>query len=280
VDREDEARRAKVRTLHAEVEAERRSRRATEAERDAARASVDELRLRLKQAEGPAPEAPPRRLTLLVVSVIAVGFGGGLAWQLYRTSGETARTAETVAQLQEAQLRATRAEGDARTLRKVLDREGLALRQARADIAALRRQLVASRGRLGRASLPLPELYDGKPRTRGRVPKTPRRTIRVSGGILSRGVVQKVVEARLGAIQRCYEVQLLKHPTLAGKIVFDFVISPMGRVVSGVQVRSSMRSPNVASCVLLHMRSWTFPRPVGGAVKVRYPLVFRLQRRR
>lgn len=280
MDQRDEARQAKVRTLHAEVEAERRSRRATEAERDAARAAVDELRLRLKQASGPAPEAPSRRPTLLVVSVIAVGLGGGLAWQLYRTSGEAARTAETLAQLQEARLRATRAEGNARTLRKALDREEAALRRARADIAMWRRQLASLEREQARARLPLPEVYDGKPRVKGRVPNTPGRAIRVSGGILSRGAIQQVVRAQMPQIQRCYEVQLLKHPALTGKIVFDLVISPKGKVVSGVQVRSSMRSPNVASCVLMHMRSWIFPRPVGGAVKVRYPLVFRHQVRR
>jgi hypothetical protein len=279
VDQEDEARQAQLRTLHAEVEAERRSRRATEAERDAARAAVDELRLKLKQAEGPAPDAPPRRSALLVVSLIAAGLGIVLAWQLYRATKEGARATDAEARLQEEQLRITRAAGNARTLRKALDREGLALRQARAVVARLGRQLASSQGQLARARLPLPEAYDGKPRTRGRVRGTPKRAIRVSGGSLSRGAVQKVVEARMGGIQRCYEVQLLKFPGLQGKIVFDWVISPRGTVASARQVRSSMRSPNVASCVLMQMRDWTFPRPVGGSVRVRYPFVFRQQTR-
>jgi hypothetical protein len=278
VDQEDEARQAQLRTLHAEVEAERRSRRATEAERDAARAAVDELRLKLKQAEGPASDAPPRRSALLVVSLIAAGLGIVLAWQLYRANKEGARATDAEARLQEEQLRITRAAGNARTLRKALLRESAALRQARADVGRLGRQLTSSQGQLARARLPLPEAYDGKPRTRGRVRGT-KRAIRVSGGSLSRGAVQKVVEARMGGIQRCYEVQLLKFPGLQGKIVFDWVISPKGTVASARQVRSSMRSPNVASCVLMQMRDWTFPRPVGGSVRVRYPFVFRQQTR-
>jgi pSer/pThr/pTyr-binding forkhead associated (FHA) protein len=114
-------------------------------------------------------------------------------------------------------------------------------------------------------------------RVRGRVRRAPKRAIRASGGILDRGAIQKVVNAHMSQIQRCYESQLLRNPGLAGKIVFDWVISTSGTVSSARQVRSSMRSPAVATCILAQIRTWRFPKPVGGNVNVRYPFVFRIQ---
>jgi hypothetical protein len=114
-------------------------------------------------------------------------------------------------------------------------------------------------------------------RVRGRVRRAPKRAIRATGGILDRGAIQKVVNAHMAQIQRCYEVQLLKNPGLAGKIVFDWVISLTGGVSSARQVSSSMRSPGVATCILAVIRQMRFPNPVGGSVQVRYPFVFRVQ---
>jgi hypothetical protein len=114
-------------------------------------------------------------------------------------------------------------------------------------------------------------------RVRGRVRRAPKRAISATGGILDRGAIQKVVNAHMAAIQRCYEVQLLKNPGLAGKIVFDWVIALSGGVSSARQASSSMRSPAVATCILSVIRGMRFPSPVGGSVQVRYPFVFRVQ---
>jgi outer membrane biosynthesis protein TonB len=114
-------------------------------------------------------------------------------------------------------------------------------------------------------------------KVRGRVRRAPKRAIRATGGVLDRGAIQKVVNSHMARIQRCYESQLLKNPGLAGKIVFDWVIAPSGRVASARQVSSSVRSPSVATCILAQIKSWRFPKPVGGSVQVRYPFVFRIQ---
>jgi len=114
-------------------------------------------------------------------------------------------------------------------------------------------------------------------RVRGRVRRAPTRAISATGGVLDRGAIQKVVNAHMSQIQRCYEVQLLKNPGLSGKIVFDWVISPSGGVSSARQVSSSLASPMVSTCILALIRTWRFPQPVGGAVQVRYPFVFRVQ---
>jgi FHA domain len=97
----------------------------------------------------------------------------------------------------------------------------------------------------------------------------------LEGGDLRHGAIQKVVNQHMAAIQRCYEVQLFRQPSLAGKVVFDWTISPMGSVSSARQYSSSLRSTAVSSCILALIRSWRFPQPVGGAVKVRYPFIFR-----
>ncbi len=114
-------------------------------------------------------------------------------------------------------------------------------------------------------------------RVRGRVRKAPTRAIRATGGHLDRAAIQRVVSQHMHQVQACYERQLLTNPGLSGKIVFDWVISTSGSVSSARQVRSSMRTPAVSSCILKLIRSWRFPRPVGGSVQVRYPFVFRVQ---
>ena len=113
-------------------------------------------------------------------------------------------------------------------------------------------------------------------RVRGRVRRAPTRAIAAKGGHLSREAIQQVVSRHMNQVQACYERQLITNPGLAGKIVFDWVISPSGSVSSARQVRSSVRSPAVSSCILALIRSWRFPKPVGGSVQVRYPFVFRV----
>lgn len=114
-------------------------------------------------------------------------------------------------------------------------------------------------------------------RVRGRVRRAPTRSIRASGGVLSREAIQKVVSRHMYKVQGCYERQLLTSPGLSGKIVFDWVISTSGSVASARQVSSSLRSAGVATCILREIRSWRFPQPQGGSVQVRYPFVFRVQ---
>jgi hypothetical protein len=64
---------------------------------------------------------------------------------------------------------------------------------------------------------------------------------------------------------------------LAGKILFDWVISLNGGVGSARQVSSTLGSVAVSTCILREIRTWRFPNPVGGSVQVRYPFVFRVQ---
>ena len=114
-------------------------------------------------------------------------------------------------------------------------------------------------------------------RVRGKARRAPTRAIGTTGGFLSREAIQKVVAANMARIQACYERQLLSNRSLAGKVVFDWIITPTGKVSTARQASSSLGSSSVSSCILREIRTWRFPRPQGGAVNVRYPFVFRVQ---
>ena len=108
---------------------------------------------------------------------------------------------------------------------------------------------------------------------RGLVTKPPAREIQVQGE-LDRGEIAKVINSHIREVQACYERKLLKDPTLAGKIHFEWVVTPSGDVGT-VKIKSStVRNPEVASCVQAAMRGWKFPQPKGGSVTVVYPFVF------
>ena len=96
-------------------------------------------------------------------------------------------------------------------------------------------------------------------------------------GRLSRAQILKVINEHVAQIQACYERVLARDRSLAGKITFDWVISPTGSVES-VRVRSStMSSTAISSCIMQEIRGWTFPTPEGGSVSVTYPYIFNAQ---
>ena len=110
---------------------------------------------------------------------------------------------------------------------------------------------------------------------RGMVTRQPKRVITLDGGDLDKARFEQVVNQHMDEIQRCYEVRLLSNPGLEGRMVVDWTISPTGSVTLARLVASSIPSPALAGCVLARIRTWRFPRPTGGSVKVRYPFVFR-----
>lgn len=113
---------------------------------------------------------------------------------------------------------------------------------------------------------------------RGVVKQPPPAALQAAGaGRLSRAQIQKVINEHVGQIQGCYERNLVRDRSLAGKITFDWVISPSGTVAS-VRVRSStMAGSAVSACILQEIRGWVFPTPEGGAVSVTYPFIFSAQ---
>lgn len=84
-----------------------------------------------------------------------------------------------------------------------------------------------------------------------------------SSGGLTLDQIQAVVNRNRGQLLYCYEKGLQAQPSLSGRITFDVVIGRAGRFTSLV-ISDPMGSKFVENCMQAKMRSWQFPRPVGG----------------
>lgn len=107
----------------------------------------------------------------------------------------------------------------------------------------------------------------GKQGVKGAVLGTPKLAgegIPASQG-LTNDVVMSVVNRYLGDIQRCYERALFEDSTLAGRIEYEWNISPSGQVTSTRVVSSQMaRSDILNNCVLGVFKKMKFPKSTNG----------------
>ena len=82
---------------------------------------------------------------------------------------------------------------------------------------------------------------------------------------LTRNQVMDVVKRYLGKIQSCYERSLLSNPGLAGRIEYEWEISPSGQVVDArVRKAEVGGGDSLNNCVLAVFRSMTFPQAKNG----------------
>jgi TonB family protein len=93
-------------------------------------------------------------------------------------------------------------------------------------------------------------------------------------GSLDKDIIRRIIRHHINEVKFCYERQLAQQPWLAGRVMVQFQIGPTGQVVSSVLQSTTMNNPAVESCVVLAVRRWEFPRPMGGdLVTVSYPFV-------
>ncbi|HTR51560.1 MAG TPA: AgmX/PglI C-terminal domain-containing protein [Kofleriaceae bacterium] len=92
------------------------------------------------------------------------------------------------------------------------------------------------------------------------------------GPTLTREDIDRVVKARAGAIEACYQHALNTDSSLAGTVKVNWAITPDGHVTSARVAATTLRSPAVDSCVLGVIRGMHFPARGGGNVS--YPFVF------
>ncbi|WP_223643848.1 AgmX/PglI C-terminal domain-containing protein [Corallococcus sp. EGB] len=84
----------------------------------------------------------------------------------------------------------------------------------------------------------------------------------------------RFIQGRKVTIQRCYENGLKRDPSLKGKVMVRFNLTPEGRA-SDVEVEeSTLRSEEVISCIKTTIRGWTFPFKPSSEVSVSYPFIF------
>ena len=97
----------------------------------------------------------------------------------------------------------------------------------------------------------------------------------VDGG-LDRDQIAAVINRHLVQIIYCYEKGLQTNAKLSGRVGVSFVIGPQGIVKTANTSSTSLNSPIVESCIVSKLKTWVFPKPVGGVnVKVTYPFVLR-----
>jgi outer membrane biosynthesis protein TonB len=93
-------------------------------------------------------------------------------------------------------------------------------------------------------------------------------------GALDGSAVAKVVRGRMRSVQDCYQKELKRDPSLAGKIEIEFTIGEDGRIEDAVVASNQMGSSAVANCIVSRVRLWRFPKPDGGSVTVTFPFIF------
>jgi hypothetical protein len=97
----------------------------------------------------------------------------------------------------------------------------------------------------------------------------------VEGG-LDKDQIAAVINRHIGEVIYCYEKGLQVKPSLSGRVGVKFVINGRGIVSSAGVASSSLNSAQVEGCIVNHLRTWKFPKPVGGVnVKVQYPFVLK-----
>lgn len=91
---------------------------------------------------------------------------------------------------------------------------------------------------------------------------------------VDREALARYVKQRLKAIQTCYEKELKRNPSLKGKVVVRFSITPSGRSGDVDVEENTLGNEAVASCIRTVIRGWIFPFKPADNVAVAYPFLF------
>jgi hypothetical protein len=91
-------------------------------------------------------------------------------------------------------------------------------------------------------------------------------------GALDKEIIRRVVRAHINEVRYCYEQRLQDHPTLAGRVLIDFMIAESGMVLTATTEASSLSREEVGACIAAAVRRWTFPSAKKhGLTEVHYP---------
>jgi TonB family protein len=94
-------------------------------------------------------------------------------------------------------------------------------------------------------------------------------------GSLDKDIIRRVVRRHLPEVRFCYEKELPRAPSLAGRVAVNFTIANTGRVAAALVQSSTLGNARAEGCVLDAVRRWEFPRPMGGGIVIAtYPFNF------
>ncbi len=96
----------------------------------------------------------------------------------------------------------------------------------------------------------------------------------VESADIDRNKLNAFLKGRIKSIQGCYEKELKRNPSLKGKVVVRFSITPQGRS-SDIEIeQDTLGNDAVSSCIKTVIRGWVFPFKPESEVPVAYPFVF------
>jgi TonB family protein len=94
-------------------------------------------------------------------------------------------------------------------------------------------------------------------------------------GDLQPSDIQRVINANLNQVKKCYEIGLTEFPAIEGEVITEFFVAPSGKVLSSKLIKSNLDSAAVQQCILQAIKTWKFPKSSqSGKTQVTYP--FRL----
>jgi TonB family protein len=93
-------------------------------------------------------------------------------------------------------------------------------------------------------------------------------------GALDKEIIRRVIRRHLNEVRFCYEKELVRTPTLAGRLTLQFTINAAGQVIAATVPSSTLNNPALESCAVAAVKAWEFPKTRGdGTVVVNYPFV-------
>lgn len=118
----------------------------------------------------------------------------------------------------------------------------------------------------------VPILFSDAPAPRAAKPQAVMAETRPSG-FCEKGAVQRVVMGRSGAYRACFEAELQRYGSLAGRLELRFTIEPDGSV-TGVTPTMNELNKSVEACIVRQVSQLKFPKPDGGVCIIRWPFRF------
>jgi len=97
---------------------------------------------------------------------------------------------------------------------------------------------------------------------------------KVEGANPKKEVIPRIIRTHFDEVKSCYDQELYRQPTLAGRILVQFTIAPSGKVSAASVLQSTLGNAYVESCVVAAVRRWEFPKPLDHLpVTFSYPFI-------
>jgi hypothetical protein len=93
-------------------------------------------------------------------------------------------------------------------------------------------------------------------------------------GHYPRSLVDETIKRHIASIRHCYQKELTRDPTLAGKVGINFTIANDGSVSRAKIYEATLDNAAVQQCLTERFYRLTFPKPKVGVVIVKYPFLF------